>query len=141
MEVWEYCWGSNMNVMKNGMLLAVNDLINGDRSSRKYAERQLHYLLGTNAPGISYVTGTGEFRCSHPHLRPAFADGIEECIPGMVSGGANRHPGDPFAKEVIPEGTPPMKCYADDAARYSLNEITIYWNSPAVFLTGYILDR
>lgn len=138
---YEYCWGSNMNVLKNGMQLAVNDLINGDSSSRRYAERQLHYLLGTNTLGISYVTGTGEYRCNEPHLRPAFADGIEECIPGMVAGGANRRPGDPFAKEVIPEGTPPMKCYADDASSYSLNEITIYWNSPAVFLLGYLLDR
>ncbi len=137
----DYCWGSSMNVMKNGMQLAMNDIINGDSSSRKYAERQLHYLLGTNALGISYVTGTGEFRCNYPHLRPAFADGIEECIPGMVAGGANRRPGDPYAMEVIPEGTPPMKCFADDASSYSLNEITIYWNSPTVFLLGYILDR
>ena len=141
MADWEYCWGSNMNVMKNGMLTAVNGIINGDGSARTYAARQIHYLLGTNALGISYVTGTGEFRCNYPHLRPAFADGIEECMPGMVSGGANRRPGDPFAKEVIPEGTPPMKCYADDTSSYSLNEITIYWNSPTVFLLGYLLDR
>ena len=30
-----------------------------------------------------------------------------------------------------------MKCYVDHAMCYSLNEITIYWNSPAVFLTAY----
>ena len=90
--------------------------------------------------GISYITGTGEFRVNEPHLRPAFADGIEECMPGMVSGGPNGRPADPFAWQVIKDGTPPMKCYADDTASYSLNEITIYWNSPTVFLLGYIVS-
>ena len=135
----EYCWGSNMNVMKNGMIYAIDNFVNGN-DSRRYAERQLHYLLGTNALGISYVTGTGEFGYNYPHLRPAFADGIEECMPGMVSGGPNGRPADPFAWQVIKDGTPPMKCYADDTASYSLNEITIYWNSPTVFLLGYIVS-
>ena len=27
-----------------------------------------------------------------------------------------------------------MKCYLDDVECYSLNEITIYWNSPLVFV-------
>ena len=134
----DYHWGSNMSVMKNGMIFAINDYLNGDRSGREYAGRQLDYLLGVNALGISYVTGNGEFRCNYPHLRPAFADGIEECIPGMVAGGPNGRPADPYALEVIREGTPPMKCYADDTASYSLNEITIYWNSPAVFVLGYL---
>lgn len=137
----DYHWGSNMSVMKNGMVFALNSIINSDPDGRKYAARQLHYLLGTNALGISYVTGNGAFRTNYPHLRPAFADGIDECIPGMVAGGPNSLPADPFAVETIPEGTPPMKCYADDTASYSLNEITIYWNSPAVFVLAYLCDK
>ncbi|MBQ5310743.1 MAG: glycoside hydrolase family 9 protein [Oscillospiraceae bacterium] len=133
----EYCWGSNMNTMKNGMIFVIDEYLNGT-DNREYAEGQIHYLLGMNALGISYVTGTGGFSCNYPHLRPAFADGIEKCIPGMVAGGPNGRPADPYAVEVIKPGTPPMKCYADDAASYSLNEITIYWNSPAVFVLGYL---
>ena len=123
------------------MIFAINDVISEDRSYRGYAVRHLNYLLGANALGISYVTGVGEFRCNYPHLRPAFADRIEECIPGMVAGGPNRFLSDPFARQVIPEGTPPMKCYADDTASYSLNEITIYWNSPAVFVLAYMCRK
>ena len=140
MDMGDYHWGSNMTLMKNAMVMAADDIINGS-DNKEYVLRQLHVLLGVNALGISYVTGTGEFRCNYPHLRPAFADGIEECIPGMVAGGPNARPADPFAYEVIAPGTPPMKCYADDAASYSLNEITIYWNSPAVFTLAYVQSR
>ena len=141
MAIRDYRWGSNMTVMKNGMIFAINERLNGDSRGKEYAAKQLDYLLGINALGISYVTGHGEFRCNYPHLRPAFADGIEECIPGMVIGGPNGIPADPFAEEVIKPGTPPMKCYVDDTASYSLNEITIYWNSPAVFVLGYLCDE
>lgn len=136
----DFHWGSNMTAMRHGMLFAVCDALSGGSEFREYAAAQLHYLLGTNPTGYSYVTGTGEFRCRFPHLRPAHADGIEECMPGMVSGGPNRLPCDPAAKTLIPEGTPPMKCYADCVSCYSLNEITIYWNSPTVFVLAYLLS-
>ncbi len=141
MEGDDYFWGSNMGLMTKAMIFAITDILFGDHTCREYAERHIHCLLGANPLGISYVTGVGEFRCNYPHLRPAFADGIEECIPGMVAGGPNGNLSDPFARSVIPEGTPPMKCYADDTASYSLNEITIYWNSPAVFVLAYLSEN
>lgn len=135
-----YHWGSNMDAMKNAMVFIIADYITGENKYSVYAERLRDYILGYNALGISYITGTGEYRCNYPHLRPAHADGIEECIPGMVSGGPNGTPNDPDAKALIAEGTPPMKCFADDVGCYSLNEITIYWNSPTVFLFGYMCE-
>ena len=98
---------------------------------------QLHYLLGRNALNVSYVTGHGEHAFKNPHNRPTFADGIELPMPGWVSGGPFKTPCDPKACELIPAGTPPMKCYVDEVESYSTNEITIYWNSPAVFMTAY----
>ncbi len=132
-----YHWGSNMSLLKNGMIFLIADRFGGTDRFESYAAAQLHYLLGCNALGYSYVSGTGGHCINYPHLRPAFADGIERCIPGMVSGGPNGHPSDEDAKRLIPEGTPPMKCFADDYRCYSLNEITIYWNSPAVFLLAH----
>lgn len=139
MKQFDYIWGSNQVLLKHGMVFAIADLIENNNNYRKYAERQIHYLLGVNATGYSYVSGTGEFNIQNPHLRPALADGIEECIPGMVSGGPNRFLNDPDAQILIPRGTPPMKCFADDVGCYSLNEITIYWNSPAVFLFASLM--
>ncbi len=140
MSEQDYHWGSNMDALKHGMIFSIVDYFTGNNEYRSYTERLADYVLGYNGLGISYITGTGEYRCNYPHLRPAHADGVEECIPGMVSGGPNRTPNDPDAKALIPEGTPPMKCFADDVGCYSLNEITIYWNSPAVFLFGYLCE-
>jgi len=34
-----------------------------------------------------------------------------------------------------------MKCFADHDGCYSLNEITIYWNSPTVFALAYMMSK
>lgn len=134
----DYNWGSNMGLMKNAMVCAIADTVCHTDEFRDTAKAQLDVLMGVNAVGVSYVTGNGEFAYNNPHLRPAFADGIDECIPGMVSGGPNSHPAEREARRFIPEGTPPMKCYVDRMEFYSINEITIYWNSPAAFVIAYL---
>ena len=141
MSLYNYNWGSNMCFAVSAMTLIISDYLSGERVYEKYALRQLDCLLGANPLGISYITGVGEFSCRNPHLRPAFADGIEEPIPGMVSGGPNRNLDDEVARQIIPAGTPPMKCYADITPSYSTNEIAIYWNSPVVFILAYFNDK
>ena len=134
----EYVWGSNMVMLKHGMVLAMADYKSGT-----YLEEILEHingLLGSNALGFSYVTGYGDNSCLNPHLRPTACDGIDEIIKGFVSGGPNRNLQDPWAEKNIPRNTPPMKCYSDEVEAYSLNEITIYWNSPLVFLFGAVIS-
>lgn len=134
----DYCWGSNMYLMHNAIKFILAEKFTGDARFSGLAEEQLHVLLGRNPFGISYVTGCGEYRCNNPHLRPAAMDRIDECIPGMISGGPNKRLEDWRARQIIPPGTPPMKCFADDVDCYSLNEVAIYWNSPAVFVLAYL---
>ncbi|MCH5324557.1 MAG: glycoside hydrolase family 9 protein [Eubacterium sp.] len=138
---WQFNWGSNMNILKAAMTFIITDRINGKHQYTDCITAQLDYLLGVNATGYSFVTGCGEFCVKNPHLRPAYADNIDECIPGYVSGGPNGNPSDPDALILVPKGTPPMKCFVDDVSCYSLNEITIYWNSPAVFLLAYFMNE
>lgn len=139
----EFGWGSNMQVGKKGMLFAIADYFGvcPEVDFNAYAQAQLDYLMGINAMGISYVTGNGAYRYNFPHLRPAHADGIWESIPGMVSGGPNRHLQDQAAREVLDLDTSPMKCFADVMGSYSTNEITIYWNSPFVFTLAYLMSK
>ena len=66
------------------------------------------------------------------------SDGIDETIPGFVVGGPNSAPVDEKAEWLITPDTPPMKCFLDVWECYSLNEITIYWNSPAIFVAAFL---
>ena len=141
MEMNDYVWGSNMVVASRAMLLAVSSLLTGNREYHRIAAAQMDYLLGKNALDTSYVTGHGEHAYAHPHNRPTVALGDSEVMPGWLSGGPNGHPSDPKAREVIPQGTPPMRCFVDAWECYSLNEITIYWNSLLVFMTAYMQER
>lgn len=152
MEPDDYVWGSNMVVLNRGMLLvlaaiitrrdaAMQDAYGQAAIYEETALAQMNYLLGMNAVDYSYVTGYGDRAYKHPHNRPTECDGIELPMPGWVSGGPFKTPCDEVGMKQIPTGTPPMKCYVDHAACYSLNEITIYWNSPAVFVTAFINHR
>ncbi len=87
---------------------------------------------------VSYVTGNGARAFKNPHLRPTAVDDIEDPWPGLVSGGPNVGLQDERAR-MLPKNLPPMKCYIDHVDCYSLNEITIYWNSPLVFILAGLL--
>lgn len=133
----KYIWGSNMLVLNNAMHLAVADRLLGMSGVREYALDNMHYLLGRNALDQSYVTGFGERVWQNPHHRPSAGDGVKEPVPGMVAGGPNVGLQDDIAKAEL-AGMPPARCFIDHAGSYSTGEMTVYWNSPAVFVAAYI---
>jgi endoglucanase len=135
-EAQDYNWGSNMEIMNRAQLLLAAYREDHNRLYRQTALEQLHYLLGRNVMGQSYVTGFGTNPLRHPHYRPGVADGIEAAVPGMVSGGANPGLQDDYAREHL-AGLPPAASFEDHELSYSTNEITIYWNSPVVFVTSF----
>lgn len=137
MDARDFIWGSNMVVCNRGMVLITAYRLTGEDKYKDAALNMLHYLLGRNAMGVSYVTGFGEHAFKNPHNRPTAMDGIDDPMPGWVSGGPNGRPCDEDALKCIPEGAPPMKCYADVVGGYSVNEITIYWNSPAIYIAAF----
>lgn len=140
MEAKDFIWGSNMELLKYLMILTVTEKkIEGKPEYKDAITSGLDYLLGCNSMDVSYVTGNGEKAFKNPHLRPTAVDDIEEPWPGLVSGGPNVGLQDERAKEV-PAGSAPMKCYLDHIDCYSLNEITIYWNSPLVFVMAGLLS-
>ena len=140
MEAKDFIWGSNMELLKYLMILTVTDKkIEGKPEYKDAITSGLDYLLGCNSMDVSYVTGNGEKAFKNPHLRPTAVDDIEEPWPGLVSGGPNVGLQDERAKEV-PAGSAPMKCYLDHIDCYSLNEITIYWNSPLVFVMAGMMS-
>ena len=126
-----YPWGSNMTIANNGMALLMAYKVYGNDDYRLAAQRQLDYLLGTNCTSYCFLTGYGTQFPQHPHHRPSQAVG--KCMKGMLVGGPDSKLEDPYAQAVL-KGLPNARCYADNEQTYSCNEITIYWNSPLVYL-------
>lgn len=128
--ITSYPWGSNLTIANNGqfLLLMKEALGNADKDT---IDKQLNYLFGNNATGYCFLTGYGTLYPEHPHHRPSQATG--KTVPGMIVGGPNSGLDDPYVANVL-RGTPAAKCYADNSQSYSTNEITIYWNSPVIYL-------
>ncbi len=127
----DYIWGSNMVAANRGMALIMASNISKDNKYLRGAEQQLNYLLGTNATGYCFVTGFGVKSPEHPHHRPSVAKGTAE--PGMLVGGPDSALEDPAAQSYL-AGSAPAACFIDNDQSYSTNEVTIYWNSPLVYL-------
>jgi endoglucanase len=128
----DYIWGSNAVAANQSLMLLVADRISGGHKYIETALNNLHYLVGRNCLGVSWVTQVGTRPVLHPHHRPSIADGIDKPWPGLLSGGPNSHHEDPVA-DKLPQ-RPPMRMWVDDAEAYSLTEVAINWNAPLVFL-------
>lgn len=127
----KFVWGSNMVVANNGMALLDSYHLTKDKAYLFAAKSHLDYLLGKNPMAISYVTGHGTTSPNNPHHRPSVAK--KKPMPGMLVGGPDDGLHDPQAVAAL-TGMPPAKCYVDHYDSYSTNEITIYWNSPLIYL-------
>jgi endoglucanase len=129
----DFSWGSNSVAANQSLLLLMADHFHGEPGWREAAVGNLHYLLGRNCFGVSWVTQVGSNPFQRPHHRPSIADNITAPWPGLLSGGPNgRHPGDDVAR-TFPK-MPPMRMWADNQLAYSMNEVAINWNAPLVFL-------
>lgn len=131
----DYVWGSNLNVASNAMLMILANNLQPNENYLYYAKEHLNYCLGVNPMSISYVTGYGTTSPMNVHHRPSYA--IGESMKGMLVGGPNKNFGDPYAQAVCKDA-PPAKCYVDHHASFSTNEVTIYWNSPLIFLMSQV---
>ncbi len=131
MTAENYGWGSNSEAGNQSLLLLMANHFEPEPDGVTAAMNNLHYLLGRNCFGVSWVTGVGTRPFMHPHHRPSVADNIVAPWPGLLSGGPNRHPGDAVAKTL--PNMPPMRMWIDHDQAYSMNEIAINWNAPLVF--------
>jgi len=124
-------WGSNMTVSNYGVILGLAYELTGEEKYLTAAHSNLDYLLGENPVGTCFVTGYGTVSPKNPHHRPSIAKNQAVC--GMLVGGVNSKLEDPTAKARLADA-PIAKRYLDHKESYSTNEITIYWNSPLIYL-------
>jgi endoglucanase len=132
LDLGDYVWGSNAVAANQSMLLLVANLLHPDPRTLEAAFGNLHYILGRNCFGVSWVTHVGTNPVLHPHHRPSMADQLAQPWPGLLSGGPNGKPTDKVA-ESLPK-LAPMRMWIDDPMAFSMNEVAINWNAPLVFL-------
>jgi endoglucanase len=132
----DFMWGSSSQAANQGILLVNAYLLTIDAKYLNAAATNVDYLLGKNATGYSFLTGYGFRSVKNPHHRPSVSDGIEEPVPGLLSGGPNPDAGK--ADGQYYEFTEPETAFTDVQASYASNEIAINWNAPAVYLFNAI---
>ncbi|MGI4822560.1 MAG: glycoside hydrolase family 9 protein [Janthinobacterium lividum] len=128
----DYNWGSNSNAGNQGIALVQAYQLTGNKKYLQGALTNLDYLLGRNATGFCFVTGSGAKSPQHPHHRLSEGDGVVAPVPGLLVGGPN--PGKQDGCEY-PSSLPAL-AYSDTACSYASNEIAINWNAPLVYLAG-----
>ena len=129
--VYSYNWGSNGDIVNNGIVLMMAYNITGDQKYRQMAVEQLNYVFGKNCLNRTFVTGFGYNSPNYIHHRPSIYNNL---IPsGFLVGGVNSNREDDVIINM-PLDTPPAKVYVDDNGSYSTNEVSIYWNSSLIAL-------
>jgi len=135
----EYGWGSNRALAAKAQALLMAAALQPDAALEEAAASQLHYVLGANALGRSFVTGAGATPPQHPHSRIMASTGTY--VPGLLVGGPNRDGGDAVVNTLMKNATtplPPAKVYADDVEAFSANEYAIDYSSALFFLLSHI---
>jgi endoglucanase len=121
LEAGDYYWGSNGLALERAIQLFAAFRETGRPAFRAAALDQLHYVLGRNALGQSFVTGLGTHPPRRPYYQPSIADPAR-LVPGMLVGGPNAQ-----AEGVA--APYPARAYRDDDRLYGVNEPAIYWTA------------
>lgn len=130
-----FAWGSNMIIANNAMMLLMNDTINNNQDGKNSAANHLNYLFGANPTSYCFLTGFGANSPKNTHHRPSQV--IGSSLSGMLVGGPDSNLDDPYAKATLAK-SPAAKCYVDNVQSYSCNEVTIYWNSPLIYVLSQL---
>jgi endoglucanase len=128
----DFNWGSNSNAANQSIVLINAYLITQNKKYLNAALTNLDYILGRNATGYCFVTGTGTKSTMHPHHRQSVSDGIDAPVPGLLAGGPNPGRQDGCAYPF----TEPETAYVDVDCSYASNEIAINWNAPLVYIAN-----
>ena len=117
-----YYWGANGTIARQVVLLQVADRLAPKPDYAETSLAALHYLLGRNVYGRSFVTGVGFNPPRNPHDRRVVARPDKMAWPGYLVGG-------PWPKAAD---------WQDEQRSYQTNEIAINWNGALIYaLAGF----
>lgn len=134
-SIESYSWGSNGDIVNNGIILMFAYNITDDQQYKQMAIEQLNYLFGKNSLNMTFVTGYGRNYPTEPHHRISKVKGL--ALKGVLVGGADGNREDAIT-QGLDETLPSAKVYADNYLSYSSNEVSIYWNSGLLCLLALL---
>lgn len=120
-----------------------------NRHYREAALEQLHYILGRNPMGISYITGFGGNSVKYPCHWPSMAGGMSASVkapnvfsvrspwPGLLVNGPNTLREDDFTRWMFPRELPPARCYVDRDCCPELNGVNLAANAALTVILTY----
>jgi endoglucanase len=129
----EYYWGSNSVAAGYAFDLINIYFVTNHHVYRNAALDQLHYLLGRNTFGISFVTGLGTNPVKYPYHQFSMLKHKGNPVPGMLVGGPNSY--SRLNGKIIDEM--PGKCYEDNEKNYYVNEVAINYTAPLVYVASF----
>lgn len=132
-DKYDFIWGSNGIAASSGMILVHAYTISKARKYQVAAIDMLDYILGRNATGYCFVSGSGSLSPLNIHHRPSESDDIAAPIPGFLVGGPQ---GEKNYDGCEYPSVYPAAFYADLWCSYSTNEVCLNWNAPLVYLAG-----
>jgi len=139
-----YPWGSTSFVLTNALIMGLAHDFTHDDKYLNGVVAGMDYILGRNAIDQSYVTGWGKRPLENPYHRfwchqanPKYP----KPPPGVLSGGANSELQDPYVQAAGLKGCAPQKCFMDNGEAWSVNEVTINWNAPLVWVSAFLDEK
>ncbi|MBI2430323.1 MAG: glycoside hydrolase family 9 protein [Ignavibacteriales bacterium] len=126
-------WGSNSVAMGHAY-----DLIMGYEATKhqRYLEGaldQLHYMLGRNTFGLSFVTGVGVNAVKHPYHQFSMLSEHDVPVPGMLVAGCNAY--SRLNGKTISQFH--GRSYEDSEKNYYVNEPAINYTASFMFVASY----
>ncbi|HEY6952307.1 MAG TPA: glycoside hydrolase family 9 protein [Bacteroidota bacterium] len=132
----EYYWGSNSVALGYAYDLIQAYDFAGSRRYLDGALDQLHFMLGRNTFGISFVTDVGSHSVARPYHQFSMLLDAGKPVPGMVVAGANKS--SRLRGQKISDF--PGRCYEDNQKNYFVNETAINYTAPFVYLAGCLSE-
>lgn len=136
-----YYWGSNANLLSRSLVMAHAYEIGGNANYQKTVINVMDYLLGRNPMNTSYISGYGTNAMEKPHHR-FWGNSMDATLPkphpGTMSGGPNNINFLEPVAQALEGNCTGQTCWVDDAGAYTMNEVSIVWNSPLFWIATYL---
>lgn len=134
----DFRWGSNSDVLNAAVVMAQAYRLTKEQKYLIGVQQSVDYIFGNNAMGYSFLTGFGDKTPMFIHHRQSASDGVDEPVPGLLSGGPNSKLQDTVMGVVYLENHAPMQAWADQVESYASNEICLNWNAPLTYVLGFL---